>query len=336
MTPVLRLRGLAALALLAGAATAVTVPARANELGVTLRPSGLRIHSAEETLREYCRTENGRLVFSLPGGASWELVTSTDDPAVSNKGDGSFHAFDEAEIRRALDGVRYPLHRVTAEIFILPYPRRAGLESAAGPGLILLSPGVRPLQPAQQQAEFVHELGHVVQHVVLPDTDAEGWERYRQLRGIQDFATYTSGAAHADRPHEIFAEDFRVLFGPSLANTASSIENAELAYPTQVPGLGAFLWSLADVPVAPGALTVLGGASHGPVRLARNGHAPAALDLFDLSGRRLATLEPGPDALGTAWSWNGRDASGREVRGTIVFARARDGQGGTARIVRVP
>jgi len=336
MTLALRLRGSAALALLGLAGWLAATPARAGDSGTASATAGIRIHSAEETLRDYCRWSGGVLVFTIPGGASWELVTSTDDPAISNPGDGSFHPFDVTQVELALAGVRYPLGRVSADVYVLPYPRRAGLESAAGPGLILLSPGVRPLTLAQQHAEFAHELGHVVQHVVLPDSDTENWARYRALRGIEDGGVYSGSATHADRPHEIWAEDFRVLFGPQLANTAGTIENAELAYPTQVAGLSTFMQSLAGASARPGALAVLGGGARGAVRLARAGGAPAPLDLFDVTGRRVATLAPATDAAGTTWTWDGRDAGGRSVRGAIVFARARDGLGGTARIVRLP
>ncbi len=335
MTTAFRTSALAAFALLA-VAVVLPQPAPADEIGAAARPTGFRVHSADETLRDYCRTVNGDLVFTAPGGASWTLVTSTDDPSISNPGDGAFHPFDVAQVEDALAGVRYPLGRVAAEVFVLPYPRLHGLDSAAGPGLILLSPGVLPIPPEQQQAEFVHELGHVVQYALMPDTDAQGWDRYRRLRGIEDATTYSSTAMHADRPHEIFAEDFRALFGPAEANTAGTIENASLTYPTQVPGLADFVWSLSDAPIAPGALTVLGSTSRGAVRLVRRGPATCPLDLYDLAGRRLATLAPQADALGARWSWDGHDGTGRLVRGTVVFARARDGLGGVARIVRLP
>lgn len=335
MTLALRLRGAAALAL-AALGCALGATAAANELGAAASTAGIRIHSAEETLSGYCAWRDGKLWFTLPGGASWELVTSTDDPAISNPGDGAFHPFDEEQVRLALAGVRYPLHRVNAEVFILPYPRRAGLESAAGPGLILLSPGVRPLGSAHQHAEFTHELGHVVQYAVMPDSDEENWARYRELRGIEDDATYSSASLHADRPHEIWAEDFRVLFGPQLANTAGTIENAELVYPTAVSGLATFMESLAGEQPLPSRLAVLGGGGRGAVRLARAAHGVATLDLFDVTGRRVASVAPVADGAGATWLWDGRDASGREVRAAVVFARARDGRGGTTRIVRQP
>src|SRR5437762_6393036 len=242
-------RTLCALTALALAAA----PGAASELRASgTNVAGIVVHDAAQTLRDYCRTEGGRLYLELPGGSRWELVTSTTDPIVTNPGDGAFHAFDAAEVAAALEQVRFPLRQVSAEVFILPFPRRLSLESAAGPGLILLSPGVRALSREHQHSEFVHELGHVVQYALLPDLDRDGWVHYARLRSL-DPALNTATAAHANRPHEIWAEDFRALFGGSSANSAGTIENPALAYPTQVTGLEAFMASVGETAgVAPG------------------------------------------------------------------------------------
>src|SRR5258707_5060384 len=134
-------------------------------------------------------------------------------------GDGAFQAFDPAEVNAAMADVRFPLREVSAEVFILPYPRRASLESAAGPGLILLSPGVRMLSREHQHSEFVHELGHVVQYALLPDADGSGWAQYARMRGLEP-GVNSASAPHANRPHEIWAEDFRALFGGAAATSA--------------------------------------------------------------------------------------------------------------------
>src|SRR5262249_49321390 len=146
--------------------------AGANEIAATASSAGIRIHSAEETLRDWCTTDvDGRLWLGVPGGRQFELVRSTQDVVVTNSGDGTFHPFDEAQVRAALAAVRYPLDGLDVEIFILPAPRRDALESGAGRGVILLSPGVYPISPEQQNAEVVHELGHVIQYRWLPDGD---------------------------------------------------------------------------------------------------------------------------------------------------------------------
>jgi len=318
----------------AAAGLAVTLVAlapecSASELGASASASGLVVHPADETLRDYCHWEGDQLFFELPGGERWELVTSTSDSAIANPGDGSFHPFDAAEVQSALAGVRFPVRLVGAEVFALPYPRRAGLESAAGPGLILLTPGVRPVSAEQQHAEFTHELGHVVQYALMPDADVTTWTRYRSMRGIADTKTYAADAVHGDRPHEIFAEDFRVLCGDPQANYSGTIENAAIAYPTQVGGLAQFVSALGTGPLASAPLAA-STAVAGVFRFSRNGGATSPLDVYDVSGRRVVTVLP--DAAGAAWTWNGRDAGGRIVRSTVLFARARDGKGGTVRV----
>ena len=299
--------------------------------------AGILIHDAGETLRDYCRNDGGKLYLVLPGGSRWELVTSPTDPVITNPGDGTFHAFDRAEVNEALAEVTFPVRQVSAEVFILPYPRRMSLESAAGPGLILLSPGVRTLSREHQHSEFVHELGHVVQYALLPDADTDGWSRYAHLRGI-DAARFNASAPHADRPHEIWAEDFRALFGGPSANSNGTIENATIVYPTQVQGLAAFMQGVAGSAAGPAAPRLTASScAWGALSFSRAGARAAVLDVFDASGRRLAAIEPAAvGANGVTWSWDGRDASGRTVRGAVVFARPRDGLGGSVRVTRLP
>jgi hypothetical protein len=311
-------------------------PAAASELRASAaHVAGIVVHDAGETLREFCRSDGGRLYLELPDGSRWELVTSPADPEITNPGDGMFHAFEPAEVSAALDQVSYPLGRVSAEVFILPYPRRESLESAAGPGLILLSPGVRALSREHQHSEFVHELGHVVQYALLPDADVSGWAEYAHMRGLLP-GVNTASAPHADRPHEIWAEDFRALFGGAAANSAGTIENAALAYPTQVAGLDRFMASVVANAAASGpARLAVVPLAHGAVSFSRFGTRAAVLDVFDAAGRRLASVPPTLGSNGVAWSWDGTDRSGRPVRATVVFARARDGQGGAVRVALV-
>lgn len=281
--------------------------------------AAIAIHDAAETLREHCHTDAEGRLWLEAGGFRFELIASIDDPAIPNRGDGRFHPFDPAEVRAALDAVRFPLEGIDAHVYLLPAPRRRGFESAAAPGLILLAPGVREVAREHQHAEVVHELGHVVHHARLPDHDVAGWARYRGLRGITGGA-YVAGAAHADRPHEIFAEDFRYLFGGALANHSGSIENAALALPDQVAGLADFFAGLAGA--TPPVLAATPNPSRGAVEFHGPARVRAPLDVFDAAGRRVATLAPEPRAEGTRWRWAPRaGASG------VLFARLRDGSG---------
>ncbi len=75
--------------------------------------------------------------------------------------------------------------------------------------------------------------------------------------------------------------------------------------------------------------------ARGPVLFSRKGSAPVALDLFDLAGRRLATVEPEPVFGGVRWIWDGRDESGAQPAPGVVFARARDGSA-SARVTLLP
>ena len=334
--PSISLRALTAL-VFAAAPALCGQPVAASELRASATISaGVVVHDAAETLRDYCRSEGGQLFLVLPGGSRWELITSTTDPVVTNPGDGAFHAFDRDEVRTALAEVRFPLQQISAEVFILPYPRRTSLESAAGPGLILLSPGVRTLSREHQHAEFVHELGHVVQYALFPDANTQGWAEYGRMRGL-DASHFNAQAPHANRPHEIWAEDFRALFGGASANSAGTIENAALTYPTQVQGLDAFMQGIAlDVSGAASPRLSASRFAWGAMSFARGGSRASTLDVYDAAGRRLASLEPSLGAGGVSWRWDGRDASGRSVRGTIVFARPRDGMGGTVRVTLLP
>ncbi len=311
-----------------------TVAGRADELSAAGSSHGIVIHDAASTLREFCsRGDDGRTWFTLPDGARFELITSTSDPDIANPGDGAFHAFDAVEVRDALDHVTFPLRGVGAEVFLLPYPRRLQTESAAGPGLILLSPGVRPLSTAHQHAELAHELGHVVQYSRMPDGDAR-WSDYRHLRAIDDVARYSGASVHANRPHEIFAEDFRALFGDALANYSGSIENGALAMPAQVPGLDAFLLELAGP--ADGTFAATPNPARGAVRFSLPHAAAVPLDLYDAAGRRVATLAPNLSRTGVEWLFRGVDDAGRKLGPGVLYARPRGFSGRSLRVVVLP
>ena len=157
------------------------------------------------------------------------------------------------------------------------------------------------------------------------------------MRGI-DAARFNASAVHADRPHEIWAEDFRALFGGASATGNGTIENDTISYPTQVQGLAAFMQGVAATSASSPAAPRLTASSFawGAVSFSRAGSQACALDVYDASGRRLASLEPSMGSNGVTWSWDGRDASGRQIRGAVVFARPRDGAGGTVRVTRLP
>src|SRR5262245_4025006 len=206
----------------------------------------VRIVGAQEVLDRFCVRQGGHLYLSLPGSEPQELITSTEDPAVAQVGDGVFHPLDRRTVEEALQGLDFPVDRVAAAVYVLPYPRRAGLESAASHGAILLAPGTLPVPATTVHAVVAHEFGHVVQRTFAPH-GSPAWSEYLKRRGLSEDAPLSSSVSeHADRPAEIFAEDFRVLLGSEAARGDGSVENAALVAPRLLDGLDSFLRDLPE------------------------------------------------------------------------------------------
>ena len=306
------------------------------------------VHGPEEVLERYCSWSGGRLYFAPPTGGSWELVYDTSDPLITNPGDGMFHPMPLDQVHEALEGIAYPIQDLDFHVYVLPYPRRSQLSSAAGDGVLFLVPGVRPYAEAVVHATVAHEVGHLVHRAFLPDADRAGWESYASLRGFSGDARYSETAAHAYRPREVFAEDFRALFGTDLARESSGLENTELSWPADVPGVEEFLLSLPEREPALARLMAWPNPFRSQVRFtvdlpdgkegasqsrlplggesAPNSLAPAAgawrLTIYDARGRRVRSVPVSVDGSGQAsFSWDGRDAQARRVAHGTYLAR---------------
>jgi len=320
----------------------------------------VRIVGPEEVRARYCREEGGVLVLVLPGFAPMELVTSTDDPAVANKGDGSFHPLDRGTVEDAIKGLAFPVDRVDAAVYVLPYPRRAGLESAASHGAILLAPGTLPVPATTVHAVVAHEFGHVVQRAFAP-VGSPAWSAYLALRGLSleistSAAEGTSGpgfeGTHSEHPREIFAEDFRSLLGSELARGDGSLENATIGSPLAIDGLAQFL---TDLPERARRTALAGAMATGravaaypnPFRHAVTLSAAPALSIgafptertiriVDARGRvvRRAAVTPAVDGAAT-WRWDGTDDDGRTVVSGSYFAQVEGETGRATRVVFV-
>lgn len=208
------------------------------------------IDSAEVLAEHTSHALDGALLFMDASGAQHRLVTDIHAPEISNPGDGAFHPATVAHVAAAVAAL--PPSFVAAldvTIYLLPYPRANSLASSASDHAVYISPFVLADEGGAETARVVtHELGHCVHRALLPDSDLSGWLEYAQLRGIDDATRFTASAPHADRPHEIFAEDFRVLFGSALARGNGAVENDDIVPPLQVVGLSAFLFALSDAP----------------------------------------------------------------------------------------
>jgi len=314
--------------------------------GVGQVQAGVRIVGPGEVLKRYCRAEGDQLWLVVPGVAPQELVTRVDDPIIANRGDGSFHPVDPKFVADALGGIDFPVDQVDAVVYVLPYPRRAGLESAAGPGAILLAPGVRAVEEAQVHATVAHEFGHVVQYQ-FATVGSRAWTAYLNLRGLPTAGANTEALSHADSPRELFAEDFHALHGSPLGRATGTVENAFMAPPQTVEGLADFLLDLPDrarraateghpVAVYPNPFRINTTIQFTPrAGAAYSTAAPARLiRIVDVRGR-IVRHESVP-ALGdgsASWRWDGNDDHGIRLAPGAYFLLSDREQGGAARIV---
>lgn len=312
----------------------------AGSLGATQLPAGIEILGPDHILLD--RTQrglDGELYLEDLEGVLRRFVTTTTDPLVINRGSGEFHPLAREVVEEALLAIdpRF-LAGLRFEVFLLPYPVANPLTSWAGPGAIYLSPGVYSLTPQQIHQLVGHEIGHLVHRANLSDDDTDGWQTYRTLRGIQDTTIYHAYANHANRPHEVFAEDFRVLFAGKLAGDGGGIENADLSEPDLVFGLRSFFLKLIGEEPA-GFATHLTGVypnpirAGQPIRLFLDGVEEVhQIELFDVSGRlvhridRVNRLDSGLFET----SWNGTDDSGQSLSTGLYFGRI-ETESGTSR-----
>lgn len=294
---------------------------------------GTRILEPADVLAEYVEEHDGRLWVNVPGRTSWELASpGAGDESPVHPMDGDVVADAWRDIAPAFT------EHVPVTIVVLPMPRTLLPVSSAEDNLIYLSPGSAPYTERQIHFLLAHEMGHVVHRAFL-ETETD-WALYQEIRNIGDPSVYHDWAAHANRPREIFAEDFRYLFGGAKANYSGTIENAAIAMPDDVPGLRAYFLSL--VPAPPVAATV-GHAtptlnlSPNPTRgatlisLAWPAGAPVELStlrIVDVSGRVVLTR----DVLSAAGGerhirWDGRTDGGRPVGAGVYFAAVSGARG---------
>jgi len=216
--------------------------------------STVTVYTPEGILSEMTQRDvSGNLVFYPEGGGSYYLIEDIMCPLILNKGAGEFFPMSEEAVLDALQeiDIKGRVVEMHIDVYILPMPRLYYMRSTSTGCRIFLSPGVWEESASTVASVVTHEFGHCFQKAYLPG-DEEVWETYLGLRGILDDPAYTESAIHMNRPSEIFAEDFRILFGGELAVYPGAIENPYLVQPTEVAGLEIFIASLvgeAGVPV---------------------------------------------------------------------------------------
>jgi len=83
----------------------------------------------------------------------------------------------------------------------------------------------------------IHELGHNVDFQLMTP---ELWKEYSEIRGITDKTLYNNNRPESKmRPQEIFAEDFRLLYGGEDARVRAH-QNTDLYNPQESEELKAF------------------------------------------------------------------------------------------------
>jgi len=300
----------------------------ANGLDITLYPS--------DVLASKLTWVEGEAVIPLDGGQYLSVIVDIEDPAIANKGDGSFHPFSEPEVLEVLAGMSHPGMDFALDVYVLPYPRRNVLVSSASGTTIFLSPHVLDINPVVCAYIVAHEMGHVFQNVYLA-ADAPAWRRYRQIRGITDETKFYDTAAHAYRPSEIFAEDFRVLFGGSDAALGGRVENPELPSPTAVAGLGEFVARIGGTVIA--SRTKVQATSHpnpfnpeAEIRVVIPEEVAAAGDrvtvrIYDVRGALVTELFSGVTSGDLLIArWDGHDRHGNAVTSGNYFASIEAGR----------
>jgi len=196
-----------------------------------------RILEAEEVMASFVREIDGQLWVEIPGRTAWLLDASAPEATIP---------IDAGQVSDAWFSIHPVFRDLLAVTFVvLPAPRRELPLASAEDGLIYLSPAhLVPYTDRQVHFLVAHEMGHCLHRAVLGDAPSE-WERFARHREL-DAAIFYDAANHANRPREVFAEDFRFLFGGSHANYSGTIENLFLPKPDRIAGLRTYFFSLAD------------------------------------------------------------------------------------------
>jgi hypothetical protein len=322
---------------------AAAVPAGAAEPLALELENGIAatLYPPDYVLQNMTVRRDGETILEVDG-YQYRLVTDISDPIIVNKGDGRFHPMALDEIAAALRAVRIQSAGIRVRILVLPYPRREVLDSSARGDVILLSPGVLELSAQTVHFTVTHEIGHIYQYRWMPDAAVADWQTYAEMRGIADRAVYNAAAAHMNRPHEVFAEDFRFFFGDRLSNAGGTIENPDLAVPTAVTGLEEFVLGLRESRRAAAARLFPVPNPFNPsteirVQFEEERTRDVRVGVFDAQGRLVRRLWNGLVSVRELrLPWDGRGDAGTPAGSGVYFARLEyDGTATTTKLLLV-
>jgi len=296
--------------------------ALANGVNATIYPSDYLLQRVEFSGSDAAiRLDDDRL---LP------VIVDIADPSIVNKGDGTFHPFSTEDVVATLRALGHPSVRMAVRIYLLPYPRRSLLSSSTSGLELFLSPHVLAIDPRIAAYIVSHEMGHAFHNRYMPD-GSSAWDEYRRIRGITDLSRFNALASHAYRPKEIFAEDFRVLFGGSAAYFDGYIENPELASPESVGGLESFFVRVAGEPIALRTPRIVAMSYPNPfnpeteVRVSLPGdflgkNERVSVRVYSVTGALVRDLYEGNATGDFAVRWDGTDNRGNSVASAMYYA----------------
>ena len=295
--------------------------------------AGLRVDviGAERILPRDAYTST-TIPFESTDGVKLTLALRPDVLDVQNPNAGShFVPIERAAVELAIarmEGVEKL--DLDVRVYCLPGMGTEQMRSfALGREVFLMPAFARPSQEVVA-ATVVHEIGHVLQHTRMPGRRGARWLEYLSLRDIEDTARFHDGAVHRDRPGEIFAEDFRMLYGGPDATGNGTLENRALPLPQQVQGLESYFGELAEGRV----LVRPASARNYPnpfnprttivVSLPDQALIPGAVArtaVFDARGRRVRDLGARAVAAELRFVFDGRDDAGSALASGRYFYR---------------
>lgn len=174
-------------------------------------------------------------------GIRFELNT------IKKLGIRNLKAIDKAEYEAAINEVSYPLNSISLNVYFLDYrswsyPDAKALSFRDNSVVVFGTYWNMSKNNIHQLA--VHELGHHVDFQLMND---EKWTAYKKLRRIEDERIYNNKlkTIHSNRLQEIFAEDFRMLFGGETACAVPHL-NKDLCNPSNIKGLKEFFINLVN------------------------------------------------------------------------------------------
>ncbi len=308
---------------------AIVVFLLATQASATETIGNITVYGPHDVL-EFCDRESGAIRLRFPGSYPYRLADQADT---------RYFPMDVDEVMQAIEGIDFPVDEFDISVLILPAPRLEITESSAEGNVIFLSPGRLPYSPEHIHYTVTHEIGHVVHNLFMPDNRLDLWREYARIRGI-DFDEHYRATVHCNRLHEIFAEDFRFLFGDQLACYSGTIENHELELPDAIPGLKEFFLSLPQRSTVRSVLRVFPSPFSESTSIVTFGVGAdpdiQSLEIFDIRGR-LVRKVPGGTRIGNAFMWDGTDGHGRKVAaGTYLIIVRTATENLSAKVLYIP